>query len=351
MIRLSDKSYSEIAEMKVLWKESFGDSDGFIDFYFDKICARNQIVVMREEGLLTGMLHLNPYVFTSDNREIIRTYFVVGVTVREGYRNQGRMKKMFDYAYSVLSSERIKFIYLWPANEAYYKSLGFGTVSRMVDITFRREDLELLRDEMVTSKCDLEFGKLIRNLIVPQYSADNISALVSELYSEGGSFNCLEKRGTIQGCYSLIRNGNVLEVDHVIPYFGLREFTGKMFDSIAEMLEKYDSETITEDEEISEEGNKVIEDKEIPEEGNTATEDVEIPEEGNTVTEDMKMSDETEFEKSDIKYIKITMDYRIMECYKHTLDMNQVTLSRNYMVAALEELPFDPGNILLTEIV
>lgn len=40
-----------------------------------------------------------------------------------------------------------------------------------------------------------------------------------------------------------------------------------------------------------------------------------------------------------------------MQCYKHTLDMNQVSLSRKYMVAALEELPFDPGNLLFSEIV
>ncbi len=334
MIRLSDKSPSEIAEMKVLWKEYFGDSDGFIDFYFDKICSGNKIVVMREDGILTGMLHLNPYVFSRDGKEIIRTYYVVGVMVREGYRNQGRMKKMFDYAYSVLSSERIKFIYLWPANEAYYNGVGFGTVSQMVDIIFKKEDIELLRDEMVTSKSDVEFGKMIRNLIMPLYSADNINAMVSELCSEGGSFSCLEKRGTIQGCYSILRNGNVLEVDHIVPYFGLREYMGKLFDSIEETLNsieaekfKYDSDEISDD--ITDTDNNVLNDIEI----------------------DGKSDIESIDEDSTIKYIKLTMDYRIMQCFKHTLDMNQVSLSRKYMVAALEELPFDPGNLLFSEIV
>ena len=94
MIRLSDKSDSEIAEMKLLWKEYFGDSDEFIDFYFEKICARNKIVIMREDGILTGMLHLNPYIFSADRKEIIRTYYVVGVMVREGYRNQRRCSIM-----------------------------------------------------------------------------------------------------------------------------------------------------------------------------------------------------------------------------------------------------------------
>ena len=324
MIRLSDKSASEIAEMKVLWKEYFGDSDGFIDFYFDKICAGNKIVVMREDGILTGMLHLNPYVFSRDNKEIIRTYYVVGVMVREGYRNQGRMKKLFDYAYSVLSSERIKFIYLWPANEAYYTGVGFGTVSQMVDITFKKEDIELLRDEMVTSKSDIEFGKVIRDLVMPMYSADNINAMVSEMCSEGGSFNCLEKMGTIQGCYSILRNGDTLEVDHIVPYFGLREYMGRLFDSIEETLGNIEAE------EYAADADEIIEEAEN--------------------TEDINGIENID-DDSSIKYIKLTMDYRIMQCFKHTLDMNQVSLSRKYMVAALEELPFDPRNLLLSEIV
>ena len=53
MIRLSDKSAAEIAEMKLLWKENFGDSDEFIDFYFDKICVNNKIVVMREHAIIS----------------------------------------------------------------------------------------------------------------------------------------------------------------------------------------------------------------------------------------------------------------------------------------------------------
>ena len=324
MIRLSDKSASEIAEMKVLWKEYFGDSDEFIDFYFDKICAGNKIVVMREDGILTGMLHLNPYVFSRDNKEIIRTYYVVGVMVREGYRNQGRMKKLFDYAYSVLSSERIKFIYLWPANEAYYTGVGFGTVSQMVDITFKKEDIELLRDEMVTSKSDIEFGKVIRDLVMPMYSADNINAMVSEMCSEGGSFNCLEKMGTIQGCYSILRNGDTLEVDHIVPNFGLREYMGRLFDSIEETLGNIEAE------EYAADADEIIEEAEN--------------------TEDINGIENID-DDSSIKNIKLTMDYRIMQCFKHTLDMNQVSLSRKYMVAALEELPFDPRNLLLSEIV
>lgn len=324
MIRLSDKSASEIAEMKVLWKEYFGDSDEFIDFYFDKICAGNKIVVMREDGILTGMLHLNPYVFSRDNKEIIRTYYVVGVMVREGYRNQGRMKKLFDYAYSVLSSERIKFIYLWPANEAYYTGVGFGTVSQMVDITFKKEDIELLRDEMVTSKSDIEFGKVIRDLVMPMYSADNINAMVSEMCSEGGSFNCLEKMGTIQGCYSILRNGDTLEADHIVPYFGLREYMGRLFDSIEETLGNIEAE------EYAADTDEIIGEAEN--------------------TEDINGIENID-DDSSIKYIKLTMDYRIMQCFKHTLDMNQVSLSRKYMVAALEELPFDPRNLLLSEIV
>ncbi len=317
MIRLSDKSAAETEEMKLLWKECFGDSDSFIDFYFSKGCANNKIVIMREDNILTGMLHLNPYVFTGVNHEQIRTYYVVGVAVREGYRNQGRMKRLFDYAGSVLNSERIKFVYLWPANPDIYSTMGFQTVSQMVDIRINRSDFELLRDEMVTAKCDMEFGKLIRQLIMPHYSSENISTMVSELSSEGGDFFCLEKKGIAQGFYSVLRCGDTLEVDHIVPYFGLREYTSKLFDSIGEVLDRIDEE----------EREKALNDESESEEEASV-----------------------EWEPG-VKYIKITMDLRLLNCYRHTLDMNQVSLSRQYMSVNIADSDIDTERFLFSEIV
>ena len=109
---------------------------------------------------------------------------------------------------------------------------------------------------------------------------------------------------------------------------------GRLFDSIEETLSSIEAEEVEYDSvEISDD---------ITDTENNVLNDIEI---------DGASDIESIDEDSSIKYIKLTMDYRIMQCFKHTLDMNQVSLSRKYMVAALEELPFDPGNLLFSEIV
>jgi Predicted acetyltransferase involved in intracellular survival and related acetyltransferases len=358
VIRLSDKSAAEIAEMKLLWKENFGDSDEFIDFYFDKICVNNKIVVMREDGIITGMLHLNPYNFKKPGRELVRTYYVVGVMVREGYRNQGRMKKLFEYAYSVLSSERIRFVYLWPAKEDYYRGIGFKTVSQLAEIKIHRSDLPLLVDEMVTSKSDVEFGRLIGKMILPDYSAGDISSMVSEMMSESGSFHCLEKKGMLQGCYSIIRNGDTLEVDHMVPYFGLREYMGKLFVSIRETLERIDEEQsldAADDQTEAAEMNAVSDDQTEVTEMEVEQDDSAESESTKNAADDITAIEMTGIDSdedgSDIKYIKLTMDSRLVNCFRHTLDMNQVSMGRKYMVLELAESGIDFNNILFSEIV
>ena len=304
MIKISDKSASELVQMKMLWEECFADSESFLDFYFDKMCRSNQIVMMKEGSDLLGMLHLNPYNFTRGARELYRTCFITGAAVKEGYRNEGRLNKMLGYAATVLASENIKFVYARPENPALFEELGFATVTKMADITVKKEDLELLRDEMVTIRADLEFGKLVKNLITPSYSAESVNALVSEMSSKDGTLICLEKKGVVQGIFSVRRNGCYIDVEHVVPFFSLRDFMAKMFDVIEERL----------------------------------------------AVEDARHAESEDPEDEGVTHIRISLDTKLLMCFAHTLDMNQVTEGQGYMVAELRENGLDYENMLFTEL-
>ena len=306
MIKISDKSASELVEMKMLWEECFSDTEGFIDFYFDKMCRNNEIVMMKEDGDLVGMLHLNPYTFTRGTRELYRTCFITGAAVREGFRQEGRLKKMLGYAATALAAEGIRFVYARPENPVQFAELGFATVTKMADIVTRKTDLEILRDEMVTTRADIEFGKLLGSLITPSYSAEAVNALVSEMSSKDGNLFCLEKKGVVQGIFSIRRNGNILEVEHVVPFFSLRDFMSRMFDAIEERLAIEEARTAA-----AEESDEPVE---------------------------------------EVTHIRISLDTKLLMCFAQSLDMNQVTEGQGYMVSELRENGLDYENMLFTEL-
>ena len=114
------KKPQDIRQMKKLWSDCFNDPEEFTDYYFSVKITDSQVVIMKEEDRIIGMVHLNPYSFIRDEKEVLRTVFVVGVAVEESYRNQGIMKKLMQYAISILRREGIRFIYLWPEHEELY---------------------------------------------------------------------------------------------------------------------------------------------------------------------------------------------------------------------------------------
>lgn len=307
MIKISDKSASELIEMKMLWEECFSDTESFLDFYFDKICRNNEIVMMKEDGELVGMLHLNPYTFTRGTRELYRTCFITGAAVKDGFRREGRFKRMLGYAATVLASEGIRFVYARPEDTALFSKLGFATVTKTADIVVRRTDLEILRDEMVTTRADIEFGKLLGTLITPAYSADGVNALVSEMSAKDGNLICLEKKGVVQGIFSIRRNGEYIDVEHVVPFFSLRDFMSRLFDAVEERLSREDAAETTEDNLQEEKAHGVT-------------------------------------------HVRISLDTKLLMCFAHSLDMNQVTEGQGYMVSELRENGLDYENILFTEL-
>ena len=332
MIKLSDKSASEMAEMRQLWMEAFEYSEEFTDFYFSYVCLSNKIIVLKEEGILTGMLHLNPYTFSNAGHEHYRTYFITGAAVREGYRQQGRLKRMLQYAYSVLESEGIRFVYLQADDERYFSSSGFQTVTQMAEIRFRKEDISLLKDEMINSRSDVEFGKLIGQMILPYYSGENLRNNIAAMHGRYDRYITVGKQGMVQGYYSIFVRGDTVYVDNFVPYYGLRQITSKLFKDIEAVVYSVASDIA-----------ESIEDMDL-------TEDSVLDEQAD---EQSRVKPDTQPGNSQqyIKNISITMDTRLVNCYSQTLDMNQVRLSRKYMLAELRESAIDYGGLVFSELI
>lgn len=117
-----EKSWLE--QVRALWKEAFGDSESYMDFYFENIFPQNIVFGAIEHDRLVSMVHLNPYTVCFEGNDI-DIHYIVGVATASDYRRRGIMKRLLKQGTDYLQAAGEKFTYLMPANEIYYKSLGF----------------------------------------------------------------------------------------------------------------------------------------------------------------------------------------------------------------------------------
>lgn len=117
---------NNLQEIRALWEESFHDPEMFTDYYFENIYTSNRVLSAYHKGELIGMVHLNPYKISFQDKEYLCNY-IVGVAVREDMQGKGIMKRMLN---KVIEDTRAEspFTFLMPKKQEYYNSMGFQMV-------------------------------------------------------------------------------------------------------------------------------------------------------------------------------------------------------------------------------
>ncbi len=126
-ISLMDESADKKAAVYDLWRECFGDSTSYTDFYFKWKMKDNQVYTVFKGDSIASMLHLNPYILNVRCKKLAANY-IVGVATREVDRRQGLMKLLLEKAMNHMNEKEMPFTYLMPAKEAIYSPFGFRIV-------------------------------------------------------------------------------------------------------------------------------------------------------------------------------------------------------------------------------
>lgn len=139
---------TEMEEVKKLWKDCFGDTDAYMQFYFTWKTKDNEILGIYQEDQLVSMLHLNPYQ-VSIHGNVYQSYYVVGVATETSYRKQGLMRKVLEHSIQAMNEERVPFTYLMPASEAIYLPFDFRIITHQRRMSYPMEDLRRQEREVL----------------------------------------------------------------------------------------------------------------------------------------------------------------------------------------------------------
>lgn len=110
-----------------LWKDSFGDTDPFMEYYFSERADEGDKYCQYDGGKLASILYVNP-IKIHVNENLIETGYIVGVATHKEYRRQGLMEQNMEQVLSDFREKNVPFVLLMAEHQEYYEKFGFKKV-------------------------------------------------------------------------------------------------------------------------------------------------------------------------------------------------------------------------------
>ena len=122
---VSSEKEPEVSVTRALWEEIFPeDTKEFLDYYYSVKTADNRVQMRHTDGMITAMIHWNPYpVRICGNRE--DSCYLVAVATKKEFRHQGQMAGLLQEGLRRCAAQQIPFVWLMPADPAIYEPFDF----------------------------------------------------------------------------------------------------------------------------------------------------------------------------------------------------------------------------------
>ena len=118
-----------LTQLHTLWKDVFGDEDGYIDLFFARAFPASHPFAVIENGEVQSVLYLLDCRLQAGKR-LYDGYYLYAAATKPHYRRKGLMCSLIEEAKAFMHDTNKDFIVLVPAGKAlydYYKRFGFVT--------------------------------------------------------------------------------------------------------------------------------------------------------------------------------------------------------------------------------
>ncbi|MBQ4207275.1 MAG: GNAT family N-acetyltransferase [Clostridia bacterium] len=118
-----------LTQLHTLWKDVFGDEDGYIDLFFARAFPSCHPFAVIENGEVQSVLYLLDCRLQA-GRKLYDGYYLYAAATKPQYRRKGLMRSLIEEAKAFLHETGKDFIVLLPAGKSlydYYEKFGFVT--------------------------------------------------------------------------------------------------------------------------------------------------------------------------------------------------------------------------------
>ena len=225
----------DIKEAKQLWKDTFGDSDAFINWYFsNKIWPGNSLGLFDEH--LVSVVHMIPYKICVQGKPL-DSLMIAGVATVKHRRGEGLMRQLLHAALTLMKERGVMMTHLYPVSHGFYEKFGWTAYTHVYK--HQVSDASLRPGSRVTEMADVSILDALYRDMMRSHDGYVVRGprewewRLEELFSDGGKAAVLT-RENVDAAY-LLYYENEGKADVIETVFTRERDIG---DLIAYLLEK-----------------------------------------------------------------------------------------------------------------
>ncbi|MEG1720355.1 MAG: GNAT family N-acetyltransferase [Pseudoflavonifractor sp.] len=166
MIELRPGTPAELPAQRVLWQQVFGDSDLFIDCFYESCARAEDMMVLLEDGVLRSMLALLPLGLTLPDGGRADAYYIYALATDPNARKQGFAQQLLNYVDFYLQERGADCVTVVPAEAGLHRFFAMAG----------------FREGFATRKLELPAAQ-----VLPPKAGDSIAPIGPEEY---GAIRC-----------------------------------------------------------------------------------------------------------------------------------------------------------------
>ncbi|MGL5973346.1 MAG: GNAT family N-acetyltransferase [Oscillospiraceae bacterium] len=181
---------SDINQLKILWKEAFGDTDEYINFFYNKGFFISTTFLYEEDGQITSMLSSFDVCFNY-NKTAKKGSYIYAVATLKKFRGKKQMTKLMNFTEDYLLKKDYQFCTLVPQNKGlfdvyekvgYYKFTKFNNIDiNNIDIKLNKYTIEEFKSIDINKYFENRKSFLTNKIRKITFSEDSIEYLKSEI--------------------------------------------------------------------------------------------------------------------------------------------------------------------------
>lgn len=140
----------DLDDLKEIWRMSFGDSDSFIDFYFQTRDWMSEIAVLLEGGKAVSMLTMIPVDMVDQDGKKSSAAMLYAIATHPDFQKRGFADRLIEFSNQHLLSNQTAVTLLVPASEelfAFYAKRGYRDGFYVREAVLSRSEIGELTDE------------------------------------------------------------------------------------------------------------------------------------------------------------------------------------------------------------
>lgn len=228
-------SQEHIKGLKRIWKSVFGDTDYYVELFFEYNFSAERALICIENSTPVSMLYFPQY-YVRFFDKIVKSGYICGAATLPEYRGQGIMSEMLYAAFDKMSVMGDTISVLIPASDSlygYYSRFGYSECFYRNRAVFRRNDKVKSSVSFSNAESAKDIYPLYRKLtdsieIAVLHNEKSMTPSVLDYKKSGGEVLIINQNKGY--CYAFYSNNKVHVKELLSEKISAAEMASAMFD-------------------------------------------------------------------------------------------------------------------------